>query len=213
MPTGKQTYLRLSTTELTAQFEDCIISFFKNTADIQLVKDNSPLSTPTAKRNITAVISFSGIERGFLAINCSETMARQLAISIMGDINNLQAPYLCTILEETSNILTASLLELVTDNMHCKISAPACIRNDSSLIKKLLADARGYTGSFFCGNEQVLLKLVIHPAECSSTCKIDAKSYTETAYQAHQLFSCPRFGKPCRKLQALTEPDSGIYCR
>ena len=212
MPTGKPAYLKLCSPGLAAQLEGCIISFFSSAADIELLTDTSYVHAPATARDITVIINFGGIERGFLALNCTETLARQLAVSMLGETEELPDSCLCNTLGEVANILTKNLLDLVIDDKRCKISLPTFIHNDSTLIKKLITDMRGYTGLFFRRTEQVLIKLVIHPDECGTTNRIDATSHDATTHQAHQLFCCPRFGKPCKRLQVETAPDSISPC-
>jgi hypothetical protein len=212
MPTEKPSYLKLCSPGLAAQLEGCIISFFSSSADIELLTDASYMYIPATGRHITVIISFGGIERGFLTLNCTEVLARQIAVSMLGETDELPDSCLCNTLGEVANILTENMLDIAVAKKSRKISVPTFIHNDSTLIKKLLADTRGYTGLFFCRTEQVLIKLVIHPDECGTTNRIDVTTPVATTYQAHQLFSCPRFGKPCKRLQVETAHESGMSC-
>lgn len=198
--------------DLAAQLEGCIVSFFSDVADIELLTAHVHISPPATNRSITIIINFGGLDHGFIAINCTETVARKLALSMTGETEELTDSCLCSALGEAANILTANLLEIVANEKHCKVSIPAVIHNNSALLQMLLNDTRGYTGSFCHGTEQILVKMVMHPENCLAINNKLSGCSCSSLHQAHQLFSCPRFGTPCRRLQDETAPVSDMSC-
>lgn len=137
----------------------------------------------------------------------TESLARHLMTRMLGDVEELDERCMFNSLGEAVNILTLNLLETLPEK-HChRLSLPAMICNDDALLQKLLLDNRGYTCIFSHGAERIVVKFVIRPPDCMITsCKSDEQ--TESALrQAHRLFSCPRFGHPCRR-ELLLETSS-----
>lgn len=193
----KTTFQNFSAPGLMPQLENCIRSFFSGIADISLQSAQSGLTASAVHRTNTAIINFGGSEQGFFAIDCTDGIAQMLATGMLGEDGELPDSCLDSALEVASGILTASLLKIAFNERLFRISAPTIIHNDSILQKKLLTDTRGYTGSFLHGDERVFIKAVVHPKQCQA---INRKQYGYSCFsihQAHQLFSCPQFGKPC----------------
>lgn len=187
--------------DYAALLEGSVVSFFSNVADIELLTTVPGQSQDSAQRSITAIINFSGNEKGFLALNCTDALARGLATNMLGESEELSEGFLCSALGEAATILMVSLLESIPGNTCHTTSTPAVIRGDEALLKKLLADPRGYSCSLFHGPERVLVKLVIHPPNCLAASDKGSDQAAITLHQAHRLFSCPRFGHPCRRDQ------------
>ena len=198
---GYENRQQLPPRDHAVQLEACISSFFCSAAEIELVTGQAGMHRDQSDKNITVIINFEGLEQGFLALNISETLAHHLVVCMLGDVEELNDSCLFNTLGETANILALSLLESLPEK-HChSISMPAIIRDDDTLVQKLLRDNRGYTCSLFHGTERVLVKFVIHPPDCMiSSLKPNEQAET-TRRQAHRLFSCPRFGHPCRREQ------------
>jgi len=206
----KSVLQHLCSHNLAAQLEGCIVSFFSDVADIELLTDHVHVSPPATRRCITTISNFGGSNHGFIAINCAEALARKLALSMMGESGELPESCLCSALGEAVNILNANLLEIVADKKYCKVSIPAVIRNDSALLQKLLDDTRGYTGSFLHGTEQILIKVVVLSENCLTINTKPSSCASISVHQAHQLLTYPRFGKPCRQVPSETAFDSDI---
>ncbi|MBV5350560.1 chemotaxis protein CheX, partial [bacterium] len=158
----------------TAQIEGCVLAFFSNVADIELLTDSHPMDHLATDKSFTAIINFGGSEQGFVALNCSEALVRQLAVSMLGDEGEMDEAYLNDVLGEIINILTDNLLEKTADHQYYKVSIPAVIRSDRELLQKLLTDRRGYTGSFTHGSSRVLFKVVIRPPDCIAASAVHA---------------------------------------
>ncbi len=188
----------------TAQIEGCVLAFFSNVADIELLTDSHPMDHLATDKSFTAIINFGGSEQGFVALNCSEALVRQLAVSMLGDEGEMDEAYLNDVLGEIINILTDNLLEKTADHQYYKVSIPAVIRSDRELLQKLLTDRRGYTGSFTHGSSRVLFKVVIRPPDCIATSTVHATHPATALHEAHQLFSCPRFDHFCTEPQPDT---------
>lgn len=212
MSSTKQPDHHLLQFDRAAQIENCILTFFSNVPEIELITDFSPTDRKTTGESFTAIINFGGIEQGFMALNCSEVLLKKLAASMLGDEEEINDAYLSDVLGETINILSDTLLNLSTGSKSYKISIPAVIRSDTDLLQKLLADKRGYTGSFRHETGRVLFKLVVRPADCIAATAAYPAQPAATIHQIHQLFSCPRFGHKYGHLCSLplsgTRPDS-----
>jgi CheY-specific phosphatase CheX len=197
MQEKKPTDHHLMHPDRTAQIEGCVLTFFSNVADIELLTDSCPMDHLVTDKSFTAIINFGGSEQGFVALNCSETLVKLLATSMMGDEGEINDTYLSDVLGEAVNILTDNFLEMTADKKYYKVSIPAVIQSDIDLLQKLLADRRGYTGSFTHGASRVLLKVVVRPPDCIATSIVHATQPATVLHEAHQLFSCPRFDKFC----------------
>jgi CheY-specific phosphatase CheX len=191
------TFQNFSAPGLMPQLESCIRSFFSGVADISLQSVQSDMAAPVELRTNTAIINFGGSEQGFFAIDCTDAIAQKLATGMLGEGDELPDSCLDSALEVASDILTTSLLKIAFNEKQFRISTPTIIRNDSALQKKLLADTRGYTGSFLHGDERVFIKVVVHPKQCQAISRTQYGHAGFSIHQAHQLFSCPQFGKPC----------------
>lgn len=203
MQPEKTIYQQHDNLALATYLEECVISFFSMAAEVELVAPPPGQQQPLTGQSITSIVNFEGLEQGFLALNISESLARHLMTRMLGDVEELSDRCMLNSLGEAVNILTLSLLEGLPEK-HChRLSLPAMIRDDDTLLQKLLQDNRGYTCSFFHGTERIVVKFVIHPADCMMT-SFKPDDQTESALrQAHRLFSCPRFGHPCRREQLL----------
>lgn len=198
-PPGQETCQQIELHNHAALLEGCVVSFFSSVADIELLAVPSGQTRDSSQRSTTAIINFSGVEQGFLALNCTDALARELATNMLGEFEELSDSFLCSALGEAATMLMVSLFEGMPGRTCHTSSTPAVIRGDESLLKKLLADPRGYSCSLFYGLERVLVKLVIHPPNCLAASGKGTDSPTITLHQTHRLFSCPRFGHPCRR--------------
>lgn len=206
MPATRPTDHHLTRVDHTARIEGFILTFFNSVADIELVTVPVAVDQFITDKSFTAIISFRGIEHGFVALNCSEALIHKLATGMLGEEGEMSSANLSAVLGETINILTDNLLETSTGKQCHKSSMPVVVRSDTNLLRKLLADKRGYTGLFTHGTSQVLFKIVIHPADCAVVTSQRALQQAMAVHQVHQLFSCPRFGDPCALAQSGNAP-------
>lgn len=202
MQQDKQPVCRhLDPRNLKALLEGSAVALFSSVAEIELLNAPDGHLADCSLEGCTAIVNFSGYQQGFLAFACSGNLTRLLAKNMLEETDELNNHHLSSVMGEAAVILLTGIFEGIPGRSCHTVSAPAVICNDSSFMRKLLADTRGSSCSFYYGSEWAVIKLVIHPENCLHAAPDNDSSHLipMSVKQAHRLLTCPRFGHPCRQ--------------
>lgn len=191
--TPSASYQLLCDLNLIEQIECCATSFFSNIGNIELRSKSFQADSCPASRTITAVINFEGAEQGFVALNCSEALARRLTACMMGECDEPADENLDNAMGEAVNILAGNLIENTRSKNRYKLSVPAVIHGDDTLLQQLLTDTRGYTCSFSHETEHIHVKLVITSMNCMAEHQHSSNAATALS-NCHLVLVCPCCG-------------------
>lgn len=187
----------LADLDLKSRIEGGILQFFNTAANV-LLQPVTPCGRPSATPDcITAMISFSGSERGFLALSCSVSLARRLTALLMSEQEESADQYLGEVLGDTAGILANSLLEETVDRHRYRLSLPIVTRSNTELLNRLLSDQRGATCCFSDGETRLMVKVVVTPANCIATTASHLNHPGAAAHHIRALLTCGRCGDSC----------------
>ena len=153
---------------------------------------------PDGSRNCyTALIGFSGAERGFLALSCSETLTLRLTNTLIGEPGTSAENYLHDVLGVTAAMLANLLLDATGQRYSYLLTLPSVVRSDADLLQQLLSDRRGSTCCFSSDEYQMMVKAVVTPANCIAGTDRSNRHPGAAAHQIQRMLTCGRCGSNC----------------
>lgn len=175
---------------------------FSVAADIELEPVVCCRQPDEAHRCYTALIGFSGAERGFLALSCSETLAQRLTDTLLGESDTTAKNYLQDALGEAASILANLLLDATGQRHSYLLALPSVVKSDTKLLQRLLSDWRGSTCCLCSGQYRMMVKAVVTPANCIAGTDSPNNHPGATVHQIQRMLTCGRCGSNCWLHQA-----------